>query len=100
MGLAWGISRQGARKRWPDVASAFSQPPAGEPLRTTIAAFGGTADLSWHGTEGGWWWIATGADGHSGDAEDTTYDTREEAAAMAGAFLQQHAIPTPNGDPQ
>lgn len=36
---------------------------------------------------------------HPGEAgEDTTYDTKEEVAAMAGAFLQQHAIPTTDGD--
>ncbi|MFD4973630.1 hypothetical protein [Streptomyces sp. NPDC058424] len=65
--------------------------PAGREARTTIEAFGGTADLSWHGAEGGWWWIGQGADGTPGEAgEDTTYDTKEEVAAMVGAFLQQH----------
>ncbi|MFE4416093.1 hypothetical protein [Streptomyces sp. NPDC056821] len=73
--------------------------PAGREARTTIEAFGGTADLSWHGAEGGWWWIGQGADGTPGEAgEDTTYDTKEEVAAMAGAFLQRHAIPTTDGD--
>ncbi|WP_431776324.1 hypothetical protein [Streptomyces cucumeris] len=95
MGDAWAITRQGARKKWPSAVSAMSKPPADQPLRTTIEAYGGTADLSWHATEGGWWWIGQGADGAPGDAgEDTTYDTREEAAAHAGAFLQQHATAT------
>lgn len=101
LGKAWAMSRQGARKRWPDAVSAMSPPPAGEPLRTTITAFGGTADLSWHGSQGGWWWIGQGADGTTGDAgdeDDNTYDTKEEAAARAGAFLQQHGIPTTDGD--
>ncbi|MFD8025456.1 hypothetical protein ACFV6G_34220 [Streptomyces lavendulae] len=100
LGDAWAITRQGARKKWPQAVSAMSQPPAGQESRTTIEAFGGTADLSWHATEGGWWWIGQGADGTPGDAgEETTYDTREEAAANAGAFLQQHAVPTTaNGD--
>ncbi|MFD8621671.1 hypothetical protein [Streptomyces sp. NPDC059513] len=100
LGDAWAITRQGARKKWPQAVSAMSAPPAGQESRTRIAAFGGTADLSWHATEGGWWWIGQGADGTPGDAgEETTYDTREEAAANAGAFLQQHAVPTTaNGD--
>ncbi|WP_274036693.1 hypothetical protein [Streptomyces sp. MMBL 11-1] len=100
LGDAWAITRQGARKKWPQAVSAMSEPPAGQESRTTIEAFGGTADLSWHAIEGGWWWIGQGADGTPGDAgEETTYDTREEAAANAGAFLQQHAVPTTtNGD--
>ncbi|MBY8868690.1 hypothetical protein [Streptomyces sennicomposti] len=101
LGDAWAITRQGARKKWPHAVSAMSEPPSGQEPRTTINAFGGTADVSWHGAEGGWWWIGQGADGTPGDAgEDTTYDTKEEAAAMAGAFLQQHATQTTNGDPQ
>ncbi|MEU0074142.1 hypothetical protein ABZ027_32075 [Streptomyces sp. NPDC006332] len=96
LGDAWAITRQGARKKWPDAVSAMSEPPTGQQPRVTINAFGGTADVSWHGSEGGWWWIGQGADGTPGEAgEDTTYDTKEEAAAMAGAFLQQHAAPEP-----
>ncbi|MGO4749589.1 hypothetical protein AB4212_13365 [Streptomyces sp. 2MCAF27] len=99
LGDAWAITRQGARKKWPGAVSAMSPPPTGQEDRTTIEAFGGTADLSWHGAEGGWWWIGQGADGTPGDAgDDTTYDTKEEAAVHAGAFLQQHALPTTNGD--
>ncbi|MFF4607768.1 hypothetical protein ACFY12_34145 [Streptomyces sp. NPDC001339] len=101
LGDAWAITRQGARKKWPDAVSAMAAPPGGQEARTTIEAFGGTADLSWHGAEGGWWWIGQGADGTGADAgEDVTYDTKEEAAANAGAFLQQHALPTTNGDPK
>ncbi|MET9676387.1 hypothetical protein ABZY68_25330 [Streptomyces sp. NPDC006482] len=92
LGDAWAITRQGARKKWPDAVSAMAPPPAGQDART-IEAFGGTADLSWHGAEGGWWWIGQAADGTSANAgEDVTYDTKEEAAANAGAFLQQHAL--------
>ncbi|WP_327299946.1 hypothetical protein [Streptomyces sp. NBC_01197] len=98
LGDAWAITRQGARKKWPHAVSAMSAPPAGQEARTTIEAFGGTANLSWHGSEGGWWWIGQGADGTPGEAgEDITYDTKEEAAANAGAFLQQHALPPSAG---
>lgn len=106
LGDAWAITRQGARKRWPQAVAAMSEPPKGQESRTTIQVFGGSADLSWHATEGGWWWIGTGADGATADAgegEGSTFDTREEAAANAGAFLQQHTTATPttpatNGD--
>ncbi|MFF0429971.1 hypothetical protein ACFYUJ_37080 [Streptomyces sp. NPDC004520] len=103
VGDAWAITRQGARKKWPHAVSATSPPPAGQEPRTTITAFGGSVDLSWRGREGGWWWIGEGADGTTGDAgegEGSIFDTREEAAANAGAFLQQHALPSTNGNPQ
>ncbi|MFE5730240.1 hypothetical protein ACFQ7A_04910 [Streptomyces sp. NPDC056528] len=103
VGEAWAITRQGARKKWPHAVSAMSPPPGEQEARTTITAFGGSAALSWHGREGGWWWSAEGADGTVGDAgadDSSTFDTREEAAANAGAFLQQHARPATNGDPQ
>lgn len=98
LGDAWAITRQGARKKWPDAVSAMSPPPAGQEPRTTLDAFGGSVDLSWHGSEGGWWWIGAAADGTTGESA-ITHDTKEQAAADAGAFLQQHARPATNGDP-
>lgn len=93
LGDAWAITRQGARKKWPDAVSAMSPPPAGQEPRTTLAAFGGSVDLSWHGSEGGWWWIGEAADGTTAESA-ITHDTKEQAAADAGAFLQQHATST------
>nr|WTE08748.1 hypothetical protein OH765_40215 [Streptomyces anulatus] len=99
LGDAWAITRQGARKKWPDAVSAMSPPPAGQEPRTTLAAFGGSVELSWHGAEGGWWWSGEGADGATAESA-ITHDTKEQAAADAGAFLQQHTRLAPNGDPQ
>ncbi|MFD5906442.1 hypothetical protein ACFWHG_33785 [Streptomyces microflavus] len=99
LGDAWAITRQGARKKWPDAVSAMSPPPAGQEPRTTLDAFGGSVELSWHGAEGGWWWIGEGADGATAESA-ITHDTKEQAAADAGAFLQQHTRLASNGDPQ
>lgn len=91
LGAAWGISRQAARKRWLGAVSAANETANKEPVE--IRAFGGEARVAFHVDEGGWWWIGHGADGTPGDAgDDVTYDTKEEAAAHAGAFLQQHAV--------
>ncbi|WP_189917228.1 hypothetical protein [Kitasatospora xanthocidica] len=84
LGAAWGITRQGARKKWPEAVSR----PAGRP--GSLELFGGTAELTSDGAEGGWRWTATGADGERGGST-TGHPTREEAAAHAGAFLAGHA---------
>jgi hypothetical protein len=42
MGAVWGITRQGARKKWPDAVSRTAPATAG---RSTLALFGGTAEL-------------------------------------------------------
>lgn len=89
LGAVWGITRQGARKKWPEAVSrpAPSATPPG-----VLELFGGTAELVQE-QSGGWRWAATGADGSAGAAgEGTRYATTEEAAAHAGAFLREHAV--------
>ncbi|MFE4358374.1 MULTISPECIES: hypothetical protein [unclassified Kitasatospora] len=83
LGAAWGITRQGARKKWPEAVSR----PAARP--GLLELFGGTAELAEDETSGGWRWTATGADGATGGAA-AGHRTREEAAAHAGAFLAAH----------
>ncbi|MFC7891919.1 hypothetical protein [Streptomyces sp. NPDC057381] len=89
LGAVWGITRQGARKKWPDAVSRSTPTTAG---RSTLALFGGTAELV-RSPSGGWSWTGRGADGASGTAVDgARYATAEEAAAHAGAFLKEHAL--------
>ncbi|MEU6557705.1 hypothetical protein ABZ915_47015 [Streptomyces sp. NPDC046915] len=91
LGAVWGITRQGARKKWPDAVSR----PATSAARTNAALelCGGTAELTQEPSSGGWRWVAKGADGTHGAADrDTWYATKEEAAAHAGAFLKEHAL--------
>ncbi|MFB6890482.1 hypothetical protein ACFCX4_14325 [Kitasatospora sp. NPDC056327] len=90
LGAAWGITRQGARKKWPD---AVLRPPAGEAV-TVLELFGGTAELTRDPTGGHWTWTARAADG-SRTAPAAPQPTREEAAAHAGAYLHQHATARP-----
>ncbi|MFD7296858.1 hypothetical protein ACFV9W_26520 [Streptomyces sp. NPDC059897] len=88
LGTVWGITRQGARKKWPDAVSRPSSTASGT---STLALFGGTAELA-QSPSGGWGWTGRGADGASGTAPDgAPYATVEEAAAHAGAFLKEHA---------
>ena len=88
LGAVWGITRQGARKKWPDAVSRPASVTAG---RRTLALFGGTAELV-RSSSGGWSWTGRGADGASGAAADgAPYATAEEAAAHAGVFLEKHA---------
>ncbi|MEU3895208.1 hypothetical protein [Streptomyces sp. NPDC045251] len=89
LGAVWGITRQGARKKWPDAVSRSTPRPVG---RSTLALFGGTAELV-RSSSGGWSWTGRGADGAPGTAADgAQYATAEEAAAHAGAFLKEHAL--------
>lgn len=89
LGAVWGITRQGARKKWPDAVSRTAPTTAGT---GTLALFGGTAELV-RSSSGGWGWTGRGADGAAGAAPDgTPYGTAEEAAAHAGAFLKEHAV--------
>ncbi|MFD0277878.1 hypothetical protein ACFVHB_28775 [Kitasatospora sp. NPDC127111] len=86
LGAAWGITRQGARKKWPD---AVGRPSTATPI--TLQLFGGEARLTQDPSSGGWTWTGTGADGaHGAAGGDTRYEAREEAAAYAGAFLREH----------
>ncbi|MFD4373573.1 hypothetical protein [Streptomyces sp. NPDC058486] len=80
LGAVWGITRQGARKKWPD---AVSRPAAGA---TVLDLFGGRAELT--PADGAWTWAAIAADGTRSDA--AAAPTKEEAAALAGAFLKDH----------
>ncbi|MGV9559102.1 hypothetical protein [Streptomyces sp. NPDC003522] len=89
MGAVWGITRQGARKKWPDAVSRSEPAPA---RRNTLALFGGTAELV-QAPSGDWSWTAVGADGASAAVTDgTRHATAEEAAAHVGAFLKEHAL--------
>ncbi|WP_246569774.1 hypothetical protein OG288_01340 [Streptomyces tauricus] len=89
LGAVWGITRQGARKKWPD---AVSRPAPASADKRELALFGGTAELV-RTPAGDWSWTGRGADGTSGTAVDgPRYATAEEAAAHAGAFLKEHAL--------
>ncbi|MFB6630816.1 hypothetical protein ACFCWY_13025 [Streptomyces sp. NPDC056362] len=101
MGAVWGITRQGARKKWPD---AVVRTPA--TASAALELFGGTAELTLDPSSRRWTWTGRGADGEHGAAGADTgcatreeaaahagYATREEAAAHAGAFLQGHTAP-------
>ncbi|MFE6974203.1 hypothetical protein [Streptomyces sp. NPDC057682] len=90
LGAAWGITRQGARKKWPGAVTR----PAPDPGRENVALdlFGGTAGLARVPSTGHWSWTGEGADGVRGaSAPDAPCATREEAAAHAGAFLKEHS---------
>ncbi|MEV7782239.1 hypothetical protein [Kitasatospora sp. NPDC088351] len=88
LGAAWGITRQGARKKWPDAVER----PAAKSDRATVELFGGKAELSRDPASGHWRWTARGADGTAGTTDSgTSWATKEEAAAHAGAFLNEHA---------
>ncbi|MEU3710990.1 hypothetical protein [Streptomyces catenulae] len=89
LGAAWGITRQGARKKWPD---AVERPRAGIPEPSTVELFGGIAELYWDPVPNGWRWKGAAADGTPGEADGShPLGSREEAAAYAGAFLKEHA---------
>ncbi|WP_033329114.1 hypothetical protein [Streptomyces yerevanensis] len=94
LGAVWGITRQGARKKWPDAISR----PATTAAHTSavLELFGGTAELTQEPSSGGWRWTGEGADGTHGTPDgDTSYATKEEAAAYAGAFLKEHTVDQP-----
>ncbi|MFE7353080.1 hypothetical protein ACFU8Q_07700 [Streptomyces sp. NPDC057543] len=89
MGAVWGITRQGARKKWPD---AVDRPAAAETDPSSLELCGGTAELFRDPSSGGWRWSGRGADGTCSDEGRTpAHATKEEAAAHAGAFLKEHA---------
>ncbi|MFF8414914.1 hypothetical protein [Streptomyces omiyaensis] len=85
LGAAWGISRQAARKRWSGAVNILSERANKEPVH--FEAFDGEARVSFHPDAGGWYWIATAANGQVRELEGEHHDTSEEAAAAAGAFL-------------
>ncbi|MFI9048292.1 hypothetical protein [Streptomyces sp. NPDC053427] len=89
LGTAWGITRQGARKKWPD---AVNRSATTEAETSAVELCGGSAELSRDPSSGGWRWTGQGADGTPGKADGASfYATKEEAAAHAGAFLKEHA---------
>ncbi|MEV1064838.1 hypothetical protein [Streptomyces sp. NPDC050263] len=91
LGAVWGITRQGARKKWPDAVSR-SAVGAARPS-AALELCGGAAELRQDPSSGGWTWTGRGADGTPGPADDDTwYATKEEAAAHVGAFLKEHAL--------
>ncbi|MET8751749.1 hypothetical protein ABZW32_16840 [Streptomyces sp. NPDC004667] len=65
----WGITRQGARKKWPDAITRPAPPTA---RTSTLEIFGGTAEPV-QAPSGGWTWTGKGADGASGAAGDGAY---------------------------
>lgn len=85
LGTSWGITRQAARLRWPGVV----RPTRNDAETAEVNVAGGTAHVSYVADEKGYWWIGTGADGTTAEAQQT-YTTQPEAAAHAGAFLAQH----------
>ncbi|MFJ2745857.1 hypothetical protein ACIO3O_40070 [Streptomyces sp. NPDC087440] len=85
LGTAWGgITRQSARKKWPD---AVRRPGTPDPITLELA--GGRAVLTELPDDIGHIWEATGEDGEQGEA-DEPLNSQAEAAAHAGAWLQQH----------
>jgi hypothetical protein len=93
MGAAWGITRQGARKKWPD---AIDRSATAEAEESFIELCGGTAELTRHPSSGRWRWTGQGADGTLGEADSAScYATKAEAAAHAGAFLKEHVADRP-----
>ncbi|MER5635094.1 hypothetical protein [Streptomyces nitrosporeus] len=94
LGAVWGITRQGARKKWPGAVSR----PTDTAARTSgaLGLCGGTAELVREAPSGGWRWTGEGADGTRGaSGAGVRYATKEEAAAHAGAFLREHALDRP-----
>ncbi len=90
LGAAWGITRQGARKKWPD---AVTRPSTAE-APVALELFGGEAVLTPDRATGHWTWTAHAADGSCGaSAPEAASPTREEAAAYAGAYLREHVAP-------
>ncbi len=90
MGSAFGISRQAARKRWPDVIHILT---AKHPDPVFLEMAGGDAKVHYDMEEGGWGYFANGENRRIEESEDT-YDTSEEAAAYAGAFLMANRVKT------
>ncbi|MBO1330755.1 hypothetical protein J3486_05715 [Streptomyces sp. VRA16 Mangrove soil] len=94
LGAVWGITRQGARKKWPDAVRRATSATAGV---STLALFGGTAELV-QAPSGEWSWTGVGADGASAaNTDGASHPTAEEAAAHAGAYLKEHALDTDDG---
>ncbi|MET8703579.1 hypothetical protein ABZW10_32725 [Kitasatospora sp. NPDC004723] len=92
LGAAWGITRQGARKKWPD---AVPRPSSAGVAPVLLELFDGEAELTQDPATGHWTWIAQAADGSRGTPAPgaAPCTSREEAAAYAGAYLREFAAP-------
>jgi hypothetical protein len=90
LGEAWGITRQSARKKWPD---AMRSAPPEETTGFEIEIAGGVARILFDREIPGWTWTATGADGRT-EPSRIARSTSNEAAAYAGAWLQEHSTTT------
>ncbi|GAA1377271.1 hypothetical protein ACFPK5_00290 [Streptomyces beijiangensis] len=82
LAAAWGISRQAARKKWPDAV-----PTRGEPRPVELELAGGSASITQ--LVEGYVWEATAETGATAKGEEP-YGSQAEAAAHAGAWLQRH----------
>ena len=87
LGQAWGITRQSARKKWPE---AMKDVPPEETDGFEVEMGGGAARVRFDREIPGWTWTATGGDG-SKDTSRRAWTTSHEAAARAGAWLSQHS---------
>ncbi|MEY9961552.1 hypothetical protein [Streptacidiphilus sp. MAP5-52] len=87
LGAAWGITRQSARKKWPD---AMRSAPPEETTGFEIEIGGGEARIIFNREIPGWTWTATGADALQGGSRVASL-TSQEASGHAGAWLQEHS---------
>ncbi|GGS31044.1 hypothetical protein GCM10010269_82090 [Streptomyces humidus] len=87
LGVAWGISRQAARKKWPQTGAA------GESLPETIfiERYGGSAEVSRVPGRSSWTWMGRGCDGTDQQAAQSC-DSRWAALTAADAFLREHFV--------
>lgn len=87
VGLAWGISRQAARKKWPQAGGV------GEYLTETfsIERYGGSAEVSRVPGQSTWTWTGRGCDGADQQAAQSC-DSPWAALAAADAFLRDHFV--------
>jgi len=87
VGLAWGISRQAARKKWPQAGDT------GESLPETISVerYGGSAEVSYVPGRSTWTWTGRGCDGTDQQAAQSC-DSRWAALTAADAFLREHFV--------
>lgn len=87
VGAAWGISRQAARKKWPQAGDA------GECLseRFSMARYGGRAEVSRVPGGSSWTWTGHGCDGTDQQAAQS-YASPWAALNAADSFLRDHFV--------
>lgn len=87
VGFAWGISRQAARKKWPQAGDT------GESLPETfsIERYGGSAEVSRVPGRSSWTWTGRGCDGTNEQAAQSC-DSPWAALTAADAFLRDHFV--------